>query len=187
MEVHNALGRDMDHFIRECACLFHDRRSKGQLSLSFCIQFFRFSIALQHALTSPIERRLLWPKMFILDLLLVLDLMICMQTTLKGLWVKWLPTMRRTNFLPSLVHAGCPFVGLSLAFPFVFRVMVSTISFYWIFCFLMFWGQSGGWHVHVPRSRGGLDFLFFLVLLGWVRGFSSGFFGFQCVPNNTTL
>ncbi len=25
MEVHGALERDMDHFIRECACLFHDR------------------------------------------------------------------------------------------------------------------------------------------------------------------
>jgi hypothetical protein len=26
MEVHNAPRRDMDHFIRECAHLFHDRR-----------------------------------------------------------------------------------------------------------------------------------------------------------------
>jgi len=25
MEVHDALGCDMDHFIRECACLFHNR------------------------------------------------------------------------------------------------------------------------------------------------------------------
>jgi hypothetical protein len=25
MEVHNAPGHDMDHFIRECACLFHER------------------------------------------------------------------------------------------------------------------------------------------------------------------
>jgi hypothetical protein len=25
MEVHSALGHDMDHFIKECACLFHDR------------------------------------------------------------------------------------------------------------------------------------------------------------------
>ncbi len=41
MEVHRALGHDMDHFIRECAHLFHDRQSKGHLSLSFCIQFFR--------------------------------------------------------------------------------------------------------------------------------------------------
>jgi len=25
MEMHTALGHDMDHFIRECACLFHDK------------------------------------------------------------------------------------------------------------------------------------------------------------------
>jgi hypothetical protein len=37
MEVHNALGRDMDRFIRKCVHLFHDRRSKGHLFLSFHI------------------------------------------------------------------------------------------------------------------------------------------------------
>ncbi len=37
MEVHNTFKRDMDCFIRECARLFHDRRSGGHLSLSFCI------------------------------------------------------------------------------------------------------------------------------------------------------
>jgi hypothetical protein len=60
MEVHNAPGHDMDHFIRECAHLFHDRRSKGHLSLSFCIQFFRqcVSIALQHALASIRDRKI---------------------------------------------------------------------------------------------------------------------------------
>jgi hypothetical protein len=31
MEVHGTPGRDMDHFIRECACLFHDRQLKGQI------------------------------------------------------------------------------------------------------------------------------------------------------------
>jgi len=25
MEVHNKLGHDMDHFIKECACLFHNK------------------------------------------------------------------------------------------------------------------------------------------------------------------
>jgi hypothetical protein len=25
MEVHNAFRNDMDHFMRECACLFHNR------------------------------------------------------------------------------------------------------------------------------------------------------------------
>jgi len=33
--------RDMDHFIKECVHLFHDRQSRGHLSLSFCIQFFK--------------------------------------------------------------------------------------------------------------------------------------------------
>jgi hypothetical protein len=41
MEVHNALERDMDHFISECACLFHDRHLRNHLSLYFCIQFFK--------------------------------------------------------------------------------------------------------------------------------------------------
>jgi hypothetical protein len=60
MEVHGVPGRDMDHFIKECACFFHDRQSGGHLSLSFCIQFFRqrVSIALQHALISTIEKKI---------------------------------------------------------------------------------------------------------------------------------
>jgi hypothetical protein len=60
MEVHGALGHDMDRFIRECACLFHDKPSGGHLSLSFCIQFFRqhVNIAFQCALASTIERKI---------------------------------------------------------------------------------------------------------------------------------
>jgi len=41
MEVHDALEHDMDRFIKEFVHLFHDRRSKGHLYLSFCIQFFK--------------------------------------------------------------------------------------------------------------------------------------------------
>jgi hypothetical protein len=37
MEVHGAPECDMDRFIKECACLFHNRRSRGHLSLSFYI------------------------------------------------------------------------------------------------------------------------------------------------------
>jgi hypothetical protein len=37
MEVHNTPMRDMDRFIKECACLSHNRKSRGHLSLSFCI------------------------------------------------------------------------------------------------------------------------------------------------------
>jgi hypothetical protein len=60
MEVHITLRRDMNHFIRECGCLFHNKRSKGHLFLSFCIQFFKqhVSIALQHVLASIIERKI---------------------------------------------------------------------------------------------------------------------------------
>jgi hypothetical protein len=57
MEVHGAFGRDMDHFIREYACLFHNRQSRGHLSLSFYIQFSRqrVSITFQHVLAFAIE------------------------------------------------------------------------------------------------------------------------------------
>jgi len=37
MEVHNALECDMKHFVRECACIFHDRKLGNHLSLFFCI------------------------------------------------------------------------------------------------------------------------------------------------------
>jgi hypothetical protein len=37
MEVHGTPKHDMDHFIKECACLFHNKILGGHLSLSFCI------------------------------------------------------------------------------------------------------------------------------------------------------
>jgi hypothetical protein len=60
MKVQKTPRRDMDHCIKECACLFHSRRLGSHLSLSFCIQFFRqrVNITLQHALTSIIERKI---------------------------------------------------------------------------------------------------------------------------------
>jgi len=60
MEVHGALERDMDRFIREWAHLFHDKQLGGNLSLSFCIQFFKqhVGIAFQHALASTIKRKI---------------------------------------------------------------------------------------------------------------------------------
>jgi hypothetical protein len=60
MEVHDTLGHDMDRFIKECACFFHNRRSKGHLFLLFCIQFFKqhVSMAFHHALTSVIEKKI---------------------------------------------------------------------------------------------------------------------------------
>ncbi len=61
MEVHSAPRCDMDCFIRECACLFHDKRSGGHLSLSFYIQFFKqcANIAFRHALTFAIEKKIM--------------------------------------------------------------------------------------------------------------------------------
>jgi hypothetical protein len=60
MEVHGAPECDMDHFIRECARLFHDKRSGGQLSLLFCIQFLKQHAGIIHqdVLTSAIERKI---------------------------------------------------------------------------------------------------------------------------------
>jgi hypothetical protein len=39
MEVHGAPMCDMDCLFKECACLFHDRQSRSQLSLSFTFSF----------------------------------------------------------------------------------------------------------------------------------------------------
>jgi hypothetical protein len=60
MEVHDIPERDMDHFIRECVRLSHDRQLGCHLCLFFCIQFFRqcVSIVLQCPLTSTIERKI---------------------------------------------------------------------------------------------------------------------------------
>jgi len=58
LEAHDVLGHDMDRFIKECVCFFHDKWLKGHLSLSFCIQFFKqcVNIAFQCASASAIER-----------------------------------------------------------------------------------------------------------------------------------
>jgi len=69
MEVHGALKRDMDCFIKECVRLFHDKWSRGQLSLSFCIQVFKqhVSITLQCVLTFVLKRKLRWQVMRVLN------------------------------------------------------------------------------------------------------------------------
>ncbi len=81
MEVHGAPKHDMDHFIEECAHLFHDRQSKGHLFLFFYIQFFFTTCWYyfeQHVLAITIKKKLHWRKMFVLNLLLLLNFMICM-------------------------------------------------------------------------------------------------------------
>jgi hypothetical protein len=61
MEVHNTLGHDMDHFIRECVRLFHNRQLKGHFSLSFCIQSFKQHVCIifQHDLTFTIKTKII--------------------------------------------------------------------------------------------------------------------------------
>ncbi len=56
-------------------------------------------------------------------------------------WDSFLHQREWTSSLPSLVLAGGACFGLVLAFPFVFTLMVSVISFYWIF-FLGIWVQN---------------------------------------------
>ncbi len=58
MEVYGAPEWDIDRFIRECACFFHDRCLGGHLFLSFCIQVFKqlVNIVFQHVLASTIKR-----------------------------------------------------------------------------------------------------------------------------------
>ncbi len=60
MEVHGALGHDMDHFIKDYVRLFHNKQLGGHLSLPFCFQFFKqhVNIALQCALAFVIERKI---------------------------------------------------------------------------------------------------------------------------------
>jgi hypothetical protein len=59
VEIHNVFECDMDHFIKECAQLFHNKRSKVHLSLFFCIEIFKqhVSIVRQHVLTSIIKKK----------------------------------------------------------------------------------------------------------------------------------
>ncbi len=65
-----------------------------------------------------------------LNLLLLLDLTICLPLTFERLWVRQLPTMKENNSLPSLVSVRCASFDFSLAFPFVFCVIVPTIYFF---------------------------------------------------------
>jgi len=90
MEVHGTLEHDMDRFIKECAYLFHDKQSRGHLSLALCIQFFKqhVSIALQHVLAFAIEMKIALMGHACSRPPITLDFMICMQVTLNGPWVK---------------------------------------------------------------------------------------------------
>jgi len=58
MEVHNTPWWDMDRFIRECARLFHDKWLRSHLSLSFCIQFFKWCVNIALQLAFAIHRKI---------------------------------------------------------------------------------------------------------------------------------
>ncbi len=100
MEVHDAFEHDMDRFIKDCAHFFHDKQSRGHLSLYFYIQFFkqRANIVLQHALAFAIDRKIV----LVGDVCSRPPITITSHNlhTQKGSWVKKLPTMKRTNSLP---------------------------------------------------------------------------------------
>jgi hypothetical protein len=141
MEVHDALGHDMDHFIKECAYPFHNGWSKDYSSLSFCIHFCKqcVSIVFQHALTFAIERKIALTSDACSRPPLLLDLMICMHATIEGLWVKQLPTMKGTNYLPFFFFfgsCGC----LSFGLPFLSSLWwFQPLIFYWIFISTLPW------------------------------------------------
>ncbi len=81
---------DMDCFIKECVHSFHNKQSRGYLSLSFLHLIFQqcVIIAFHHALTYAIKKKIALVGDTFLNLLLLLDLMICMKVTLEGLWVR---------------------------------------------------------------------------------------------------
>jgi hypothetical protein len=119
MEVHNTFEHDIDHYIRECACLFHDRQSRGHLSLFFCIQFFkqRVSITLQCVLAFIIKRKITLAG----DACSRPPIISRLQETLERLWVRYFPTMRGINLLLFFGSYGLfvfwPFFGLPFSSP----------------------------------------------------------------------
>ncbi len=91
----------------------------------FAFNFLGDVLILFFNMLQPLRQRerLRWQEMLVLELILLLDLKVCMWMTLKGRWVRFLPTMRGTSSLPSLVPAGScrlhifwPFFGLPFCF-----------------------------------------------------------------------
>jgi len=86
MEVHNIFRHDMDRFIRERVRFFHDKQSRGYLSLFFFLHLV-FQAMCQYCFLACFSLYYGKKDVF-LNLLLLLDLMICMKATLERLWVK---------------------------------------------------------------------------------------------------
>jgi hypothetical protein len=121
MEVHSALGHDMDRFIRKCACLFHNRKSRNHLFMSFCIQFFKHwvSIAFQCVLTSAIERKIgLVGDACFKPPIIIKSHNLCASDISNA--VGEIASYHNRDYLSPffLVLASCSSSSLSLAFPF---------------------------------------------------------------------
>ncbi len=121
MEVHGIPRCDMDHLIiRGCACLFHDKRSRGHYSYLFAFNFFKNMLVLPFSVLQLLlqKKRLCWQVMCVLDLPLLLDFIICMKVTLERPWVRLLPTTRGTSsLLFFFVPTNCSSFGLPFLSP----------------------------------------------------------------------
>jgi hypothetical protein len=104
--------------------------------LSFCIQFFKqhVNIAFKRALAFVIKRKITLARDVYSRPPITIRFHGLHVGNVKGALGEIAPTMRGTSSLLSLVHASCTSFGLSLAYPFIFHVMVLVIIFYWMFC-----------------------------------------------------
>jgi hypothetical protein len=121
MEVHGAPNNDMNHFIKECARLFHHRWSRNHLSLSFCIQFFSqcVSITFQCALASIVDRKIMLTGDACSKPPITIRFHDLHASDIKGAMGEITSYHEGTSFfLFFLVFVGWLSFGLSLAFPF---------------------------------------------------------------------
>jgi len=137
MEVHNALGRDVDHFIRECAHFFmiDDQHFIYPCLFAFKFSRQRVSTALQHALTFAIEKKieLVSDACFRTPITIKShDLHAC---DIRGAVDEIASYHERDQLFPFfLVLASCAYFGFFWLWLFVSLVMVLTINLLLDFC-----------------------------------------------------
>ncbi len=106
--------------------------------------------------------------MFILYLLLLLDITICMQVTLKGLWVKQIPTMKATSSFPSLVPTSLssfwPFFGLCFCHSCDGSGHLVFFAFFCICCIWLLFNKCCETSKRVTRQEGKAKIGLFLVV-----------------------
>jgi hypothetical protein len=136
MEVYGAPEWDIDRFIRECACFFHDRCLGGHLFLSFCIQVFKqlVNIVFQHVLASTIKRNTALASDACSQPPITIRSHNLHASDIKEAMGEIASYHERgTSSLFFLVHVVCASFGLSLAFPFCLLFDGSVHQFYWTF------------------------------------------------------